>query len=311
MSRFYKHDPVRWNEGTANLTLEQEAALLRICNAIYICDEPIRDNRFVLAGLFRCGTQKANRLLRDLIAAGKVFIIDGKIHNKRAEAELADRNLAPPVAPELPLSCPPVAQELPDSQPTDAPKPLKTNEPAIQNRIEQNRVIPSESHTAPAKGGKRTRRKKEPDPRFDLWFQTFITVYPKTEHQSSEFALRKAYGKAINRTEPDKINKQAAAYAAFVQADRTEPRFVASAVTWLEKERWNNDYSKSAGRQHNGNGAGPRKRSFDYLDDFERENGIVRDRDGGFTIVEPEGRESEDVRRDMQGFTVIPRKFEI
>src|SRR5215208_3770723 len=104
MSRFYKHDPVSWNEGTNGLNLEQEAALLRICSAIYICDEPVRNNRFVLAGLFRCSTQKANRLLRDLVTAGKVRIVDGKIHNKRAEAELARRNLAASVSPELPTS---------------------------------------------------------------------------------------------------------------------------------------------------------------------------------------------------------------
>lgn len=84
MAEFYKFEIANWNEGTANLTLEQEAAYLRIVNAIRLSDQPITFNMFVLCGLWRCNERKAKRILQELIDAGKVHIEDGKIINEKA-----------------------------------------------------------------------------------------------------------------------------------------------------------------------------------------------------------------------------------
>jgi hypothetical protein len=84
MAEFYKFEIANWNEGTANLTLEQEAAYLRIINAIRLSDQPITFNLFVLCGLWRCNERKAKRILQELIDAGKVYVEDGKIINKKA-----------------------------------------------------------------------------------------------------------------------------------------------------------------------------------------------------------------------------------
>lgn len=84
-------NPIDWNEGTDDLTLEQEGAYLRICNAIYISERPIRDNMFVIAGLLRCSDRKARRLVDDLVKAGKLFIEDGCIVNRRAVDEVSAR----------------------------------------------------------------------------------------------------------------------------------------------------------------------------------------------------------------------------
>ncbi|RWR09788.1 DUF1376 domain-containing protein [Paenirhodobacter populi] len=84
MSEFYKFEIANWNEGTANLTLEQEAAYLRIVNAIRLSDQPITFNMFVLCGLWRCNERKAKRILQELVDAGKVHIEDGKIVNEKA-----------------------------------------------------------------------------------------------------------------------------------------------------------------------------------------------------------------------------------
>jgi 5-methylcytosine-specific restriction endonuclease McrA len=72
MSDWYKMHPVDWNEGTDDLTLEQEAAYLRICHAMYITGKPIADNKFIVAGLLRCNDRKAQRLLAELVNAGKL-----------------------------------------------------------------------------------------------------------------------------------------------------------------------------------------------------------------------------------------------
>jgi len=92
MSDWYKMNPLDWNTGTDGLSLELEAAYLRICHAMYITDGPIRENSFVLAGLFRCNDRKAKRLLSDLISAGKVSVSDGLIVNRRALEVISDRS---------------------------------------------------------------------------------------------------------------------------------------------------------------------------------------------------------------------------
>lgn len=91
MSEFYKMEPLRWDRGTDNLTLEQEAAYLRICNAIYAADQPIAENYRTLAGMWRCNERKAKRLLAELIEAGKVEIKDGWIVNDKALSDVEKR----------------------------------------------------------------------------------------------------------------------------------------------------------------------------------------------------------------------------
>lgn len=93
MSSFYKMDPAAWDFGTTNLSLEEEAAYLRIVNAIHKHDQPIPDNDRVLAGMFRCSTRKARALVAALVAAGKIQIEDGKIINEKAISDLVHRVL--------------------------------------------------------------------------------------------------------------------------------------------------------------------------------------------------------------------------
>ena len=91
MTDFYKMDPAAWDFGTASLTLEQEAAYLRIVNAIHKHKAALPDNDRILAGLFRTSTRKARALLNDLIDAKKVRIEDGLIINDRAISDLVHR----------------------------------------------------------------------------------------------------------------------------------------------------------------------------------------------------------------------------
>lgn len=84
MAEYYKFEIANWNEGTQNLTLEQEAAYLRVVNAIRLHDQPITFNKFALCGMWRCNERKAKRLLDELIEAGKLRLSDGKIINDKA-----------------------------------------------------------------------------------------------------------------------------------------------------------------------------------------------------------------------------------
>ena len=88
---YYRMDAARWNNRTCDLTLEQEAAYLRIVNAIHIHKGMIPNNDRVLAGLFRVSTRKARSLLDDLVLAGKVYVDGGMIGNERAISDLQHR----------------------------------------------------------------------------------------------------------------------------------------------------------------------------------------------------------------------------
>lgn len=88
---FYKMDPAKWDFGTADLSLEEEAAYLRIINAIHKHEGPVPNNDRVLAGLFRVSTRKARALVSALEAAGKITIEDGQIWNERARSDLVQR----------------------------------------------------------------------------------------------------------------------------------------------------------------------------------------------------------------------------
>lgn len=88
---FYKMDPAKWDFGTADLSLEEEAAYLRIVNAIHKHEGPVPNNDRVLAGLFRVSPRKARALVSALEAAGKITIEDGQICNDRARDDLAQR----------------------------------------------------------------------------------------------------------------------------------------------------------------------------------------------------------------------------
>lgn len=91
VSDFYKMEPLRWDRGTDNLSLEQEAAYLRVCNAIYAADQPIAENYRALAGMWRCNERKAKRLLGELVEAGKVYVEAGWIKNDKAILDVEKR----------------------------------------------------------------------------------------------------------------------------------------------------------------------------------------------------------------------------
>ncbi|WP_187278246.1 DUF1376 domain-containing protein [Methylobacterium sp. WL7] len=89
---FYKMDFRAWDHGTVDLNLDQEAAYLRLCHAMYGVGGPVPNSARFLMGIFRCGNVKAASLVKHLIEAGKIAVTkDGKLFNHRVSEELADR----------------------------------------------------------------------------------------------------------------------------------------------------------------------------------------------------------------------------
>lgn len=102
MARFYKMDPILWDHATVDLTLEEEAAYLRVCNAIYKAEKGCPMNDRVLAGMFRTSTRKARSIVDSLLSKGKLFTRDGQLWNERADFELNSMRVRAEKSNEMP-----------------------------------------------------------------------------------------------------------------------------------------------------------------------------------------------------------------
>jgi uncharacterized protein YdaU (DUF1376 family) len=154
MSAFYKMDPAKWDFGTANLSLEEEAAYLRIINAIHKHDGPVPDNDRVLSGLFRTSTRKARALVAALVVAGKLVIEGGQIWNERARSDLVHRGFTSVSRAES-------GAKGGRKRAENAAKALETNNPPQANassRIEENREEEREAIASPKNEGSRGTR---------------------------------------------------------------------------------------------------------------------------------------------------------
>ena len=87
MRRFDMY-PDDWLAGTSELTLEEEAAYLRICLLIYSRGGAINDNDRWLAGMCRISPRMWRKLRQILIDNRKITVSDGLIHVERCRKEL-------------------------------------------------------------------------------------------------------------------------------------------------------------------------------------------------------------------------------
>jgi uncharacterized protein YdaU (DUF1376 family) len=86
--------PREWDDGTACLTLEQEGALLRVCNTINSRGQCLPDtDETDREMMHRCrvSMRRWRAIKSALLAAGKITIRDGKIYQARALSEVAYR----------------------------------------------------------------------------------------------------------------------------------------------------------------------------------------------------------------------------
>jgi hypothetical protein len=89
---FYKMEFNRWDSGTIDLTLEQEAAYLRLCHQMYREHRSVKNSERMLCSIWRCHPNKARALLKALIDAGKVSVTsDGCLENSKVHAALTHR----------------------------------------------------------------------------------------------------------------------------------------------------------------------------------------------------------------------------
>lgn len=88
MVAFYKHDIADWMDGTEALDADEYRAYHVVCQLIYLNEGPITLNEKGIAGRCNQSPRLFRRVLDKLVSIGKLRIIDGKLSNARAEAEL-------------------------------------------------------------------------------------------------------------------------------------------------------------------------------------------------------------------------------
>lgn len=88
---YYKRYPSDFFGGCIGMTFEQKAAYALVLDLIFEYDgKLLEDDRFI-AGVLSLSVRRWNSLKRDLVLFGKLQIIDGFIHNRRATNEMIIR----------------------------------------------------------------------------------------------------------------------------------------------------------------------------------------------------------------------------
>lgn len=279
---FYKMDFRAWNIGTVDLTLEQEAAYLRLCHAMYDVGGPVPNSTRFLQAMFRCGNTKAVTLVKQLIEAGKLAVTaDGKLFNHRVAEELRAREAvssarraagerggsAPRATAERTPSDHRATTERPASDPTaSGSKPLENND--------------ADKANASASGSRGEKRRKEvdhsgdkplhdphaqgfPPNAFELWYEGFPNKVGKHAAEKA-FQRVRLSGKVSYAT----LVSGLARY----RANKPATREWCNPATWLNQGRWADEPAATAqprasptARRGSGNG---------YLD-------LLRDEFGG------------------------------
>lgn len=224
MADWYKMFPIDWNDGTANLTLEQEAAYLRICNAIYISGGPIPNNKFVLAGLFRCDARRAMRLLNELVEAQKVIVDGTSIRNRRADDELTarqrlsnDRQTAGKRGG--------IASGISRSNPLKNKESGEASASSKSNEIRGDKIREDKKETDANASAKKVALSGD-----SAWWDEFWSAYP---HKVGKADAVKAFKRATGRVDRETMMAGLRRYIA-----KTDDRPWCNPSTWLNQDRW-------------------------------------------------------------------------
>lgn len=222
---FYRMEPAAWDFGTADLTLEEEAAYLRIVNAIHKHKAPIPSNDRVIAGMFRVSTRKARALLQALINAGKVSIQDSMIHNDRAISDLIHRGF-------VSISRAEIGAKGGRTRAENAAKLLKNKD------------------TVQAIGSTREEKRRE-----DIYtgekFDQFWAAFPERTNMPGKEKVRAKFEIALSKIDFDTLMAAVSAYAAYraqeVAKDGEKAKaFTKSADAWLNGKYWESWLPKKA-----------------------------------------------------------------
>ncbi len=82
-------------------------------------------------------------------------------------------------------------------------------------------------------------------------FERFWSIYPERAGGDPKKPAKVLFDRKVqkDKVDPEAIIRGVAAFAEFVKANRTEPKFIPMAQTWLGQERWECKYDVASVRQ--------------------------------------------------------------
>jgi uncharacterized protein YdaU (DUF1376 family) len=231
-TEFYKMEYEAWDEGTDNLTLEQEGAYLRLCHQMYRRRGPIPNQMSTLARIWRCHSNKAAALLRQLIDAGKIKVTpEGGLTQTRVTHELQLREIMSTTKAHAGhIGGTQRAQNVAKSL-----KILDGDQADASSNSKQVQAIREDKSREDKKDSRSVANATRPADRFDeLW-----TAYPKREGSNEKKPARIKYEKMIrDGVDHDKLVAAVKHYAD-QEAKNIGTRFIKRTITWLNE--WSPD----------------------------------------------------------------------
>lgn len=221
MVAFYKHDIAAWMDGTESLSDRAYRAYHVIVQLIYLNEGPIALNEHGIAGRCKQSIRTFRASLQELLDAGKLAILDGRLTNSRADKELEKIDVNRLNAGKGGMNA--------HKQRSHTGKPLKSLDvdqaplerpPSLidKTRLEERR---EEINTSPAA------------PNIEAEFSEFYAAYPK--HVGRPHAL-KAYRRVRKKLSAQQLLE--IAKAAAVRFAGTDHQFIPQPSTFLNGERW-------------------------------------------------------------------------
>lgn len=258
MVDFYKHNIAAWRGGTASLTHEQYRVYHVIIEEIMVQEGPILPHERMLAGLANMSVRSFRAAFEVLISAGKLRMECGRVTNVRAGKELEFVRNNRHNSKSGGISSGKTRRESSErlekvnnnNDGGEAPLRMKTK-PKREEEIREEKitphspprgadgVLPLEEPTGASANGSRSP--------IDELFRRFWSAYPKREGNPRKPAAER-FERAVRKgADPEAIIRGANAYAAMLERnDKAGTQFVALATTWLNQQRWLDDYEPTA-----------------------------------------------------------------
>lgn len=229
MVAWYKHDIPAWMDGTESLSDGAYRAYHVVVQMIYLNGGPITLNERGIAGRCRQHVLKFRNCLKELVDAGKLSLVDDKIHNGRAARELSKLTPNLKATSEQPKTNPEPTPDLPTTYPEatyEQPTPGFNGKPLKYNGADTS-VASLDKIRREKKREERISSEKSDE--FDCWYK----IYPR--HEGRGQALR-AYKNARKKATAEEL--LAGARRAVDRYETVETRFIPLPATWLNGERW-------------------------------------------------------------------------
>lgn len=211
---YYKRYPRGFIEGTIGLSFELKAAYGLVLDLIYMQGGNLPDDSTYISGMLGCNKHKWASLRKQLLKTGKIEFLDGFFVNSRAFLELK------------------ATEKFQRKQSEIASKPRKNKD------LQQ----PQANHTDTDTDTDIKNTKKECV--FESDFEKFWDEYPHRKGSQNKQAARKKYLVLRKRgvVQTDLVQGAKNFFAHCSETEKVSTEFVPMASTWLNQERWEDEY---------------------------------------------------------------------